>query len=67
MLHQPFPLFTLTLQKSRMPQIQGTKGEAISIHRDCEPLATEEMQYHPVKSGKGKQRGGLFIVQEWHS
>jgi hypothetical protein len=67
MLHQAFPHFTLTLQESRMPQIQGAKGEAIPMNRDCEALATQEMRYHPVKSGKGKQRGEIFIVQECHS
>jgi len=34
---------TLTLQKSRMPQIKGAKGEAVVLYR--EPLATEEMGY----------------------
>jgi hypothetical protein len=27
-------MLTLTLQKLRMPEIQGAKGEAIPIHRD---------------------------------
>jgi len=40
-LHHVF--FTLTLQKSRMPQIQGVKGEAVISYR--EPLTTEEMRY----------------------
>ena len=34
---------TLTLQKSRMLQIQGAKGEAVVIY--CEPLATKKMRY----------------------
>ncbi len=37
-------MFTLTLQKSKMLQIQGAEGEAIVIY--CEPLATLEMR-HP--------------------
>ncbi|MBW2174382.1 MAG: hypothetical protein JRF64_07030 [Deltaproteobacteria bacterium] len=63
---------TLTLQKSRMLQIQGAKGEAIVSY--CEPLATRqrrasagrqipptgEMRYHPAKGGKGKQLGRFF-------
>ena len=49
---------TLTLQKSRMLQIQGAKGEAIVSY--CEPLATQEMRYHPAKGGKGKQLGRFF-------
>jgi hypothetical protein len=31
----------LKLQKSRMPQIQGVKGEAVVLYR--EPLTTQEM------------------------
>jgi hypothetical protein len=37
-------LFTLTLQKSRMPQIEDVKGEAVVLYR--EPLTTQEMRYH---------------------
>ena len=37
-------MFTLTLQKSRMLQIQGGKGEAVVDY--CEPLTTLEMRYH---------------------
>jgi hypothetical protein len=44
-----------------MLQIQGTKGEAIPIHRHCKPLATQEMRYHPAKSGKGKQQADKTI------
>jgi hypothetical protein len=36
-------LITLTLQKSRMPQIQGGEGEAVVCY--CEPLTTQEMGY----------------------
>ena len=36
--------FTLTLQKSRMLQIQGAEGEAIVGY--CEPSATQEIRYH---------------------
>ncbi len=31
------------MQKSRMPQIQGVKGEAVASY--CEPLTTQEMRY----------------------
>jgi hypothetical protein len=34
---------TLTLQKSRMPQILGVEGEAVVLYR--EPSTTQEMQY----------------------
>ena len=34
-------LYTLTLQKSRVLQIRGVKGEAVVIY--CEPLTTKEM------------------------
>jgi hypothetical protein len=37
------PLLTLTLQKSRMPQIQGVKGEAVVVYRKS--LTTQEMGY----------------------
>ncbi len=35
---------TLTLQKSRMPQIQGAEGAAVEVY--CKPLATQKMRYH---------------------
>jgi len=35
--------FTLTLQKSKMLQIQGAEGEAVVIY--CESLATLEMRH----------------------
>jgi hypothetical protein len=38
-----------TLQKSRMPQIRGVKGEAVAIY--CEPLTTKEMGYHRLSHG----------------
>ena len=34
--------FTPTLQKSRIPQIRGIKGEAVALYR--EPLITKEMR-----------------------
>ena len=37
-------VFTLKLQKSRMPQVQGVEGEAVVIYR--EPSTTQEMLYH---------------------
>ncbi len=36
--------YTLIERKSRMPQIQGIKGEAVVVY--CEPLITQEMWYH---------------------
>ena len=41
--------FTSTLQKLRMPQIRGFKGEAVVIY--CEPLTTKEMGYHRLSHG----------------
>jgi hypothetical protein len=35
-------ILTLTLQKSRVLQIQGVKGEAVVLY--CEPLTTKEMR-----------------------
>ncbi len=43
--------FTLLLQKSRMPQIQGIKGKAVVNYR--EPLITPEMWYYRL-SRRGK-------------
>ncbi len=40
---------TLTLQKSKIPQIQGAKGDAIVSY--CEPLGTQEMLYHRLSRG----------------
>jgi len=40
---------TSTLQKSRMPQIRGVKGEAVAIY--CEPLITKEKRYHRLSHG----------------
>jgi hypothetical protein len=34
---------TLTLQKSRMPQVQGVQGEAVVSY--AEPLTTQQMRY----------------------
>jgi len=34
---------TLMLQKSRVLQIRGVKGEAVVLY--CEPLTTKEMRY----------------------
>ncbi len=38
--------FTLTLQKSRMPQIQDVKGEAVVVYR--EPLTSLRQGYGPA-------------------
>ena len=35
---------TLTLQESRMPQIQGVEGEAVVIYRELS--TTQEVRYH---------------------
>ena len=40
---------TSTLQKSRMPQIRGVKGEAVVIY--CELLTTKEMGYPRLSHG----------------
>jgi hypothetical protein len=42
------------LQKLRMPQIQGVRGEALL--RYAEPLTTQEMQHHTAFP-KGKKQG----------
>jgi len=34
----------MTLQKSRMLQMQGVKGEAVVIY--AKPLTTQQMRYH---------------------
>ncbi|MBN1842456.1 MAG: hypothetical protein JW883_09290 [Deltaproteobacteria bacterium] len=36
--------FTLTLQKPRVLQMQGVKGEAVVVYAD--PLTTQQMLYH---------------------
>ena len=46
--------FTLALQKSKMPQIQGIEGEAVVTYR--KPSITKEMRY-PRLSRKGKKHG----------
>jgi len=35
---------TLTLQKSRIPQVQGIKAAAVVVYRKA--LITQEMRYH---------------------
>jgi hypothetical protein len=39
-----YPNFTLTLQKSRIPQVQGIKAAAIVVYRKA--LITQEMRCH---------------------
>jgi hypothetical protein len=34
----------LALQKSRMPQMQGVKGETVVVYAD--PFTTKQMRYH---------------------
>jgi hypothetical protein len=48
------------LQKPRMPQIQGVKGEAVL--RYAGPLRTQEMRYH-TDFPKGKNRA-IFLKLE---
>jgi len=43
-----FAVFTLRLQKPRVPQIQGVKGEAVVVYAD--PLTTPQMLYHQLYS-----------------
>jgi len=45
------------LQKPRMPQIQGVKGEAVL--RYCEPLRTQEMRHHTAFP-RGKKQDRTF-------
>ncbi len=40
----PSRKYTSIERKSRMPQIQGIKGEAVVVY--CEPLITKEIGYH---------------------
>jgi hypothetical protein len=53
---------TSMLQKPRMPQIQGVKGEAVLRH--CEPLRTQEMRHHTAFP-KGKKQGDFSKKQEF--
>jgi len=55
---------SLTLQKSRVLQMQGVKDEAAVIY--AEPLTTQQMRYHPAKCGKGEQPGKYHIVAGLH-
>ena len=52
--------FTLSLQKSRMLQIQGVKGEAVVIYR--EPLRTKEMRYPRLSRRVKKTRQTLRTI-----
>ena len=38
--------YTLTLQKSRMPQIQGIKAVAVVVYRPATAGIIQEMRYH---------------------
>jgi hypothetical protein len=40
---------TLTLQKLRVLQTQGVKGEAVVVYAD--PLRTQQMLYHRLSRG----------------
>jgi hypothetical protein len=51
---------TLTLQKSRMPQVQGVEGEAVVCY--AEPLTTQEMRYHRLSRRVNNMAGfSLFV------
>jgi len=50
------------LQKPRMPQIQGVKGEAVL--RYCEPLRTQEMRHHTAFP-TGKKQGHFLSKQDY--
>ena len=55
---------TLTLQKSRMPQVRGVKGEAVVIY--CEPLATKEMGYYRLsRRVNNTVKKQLFLEITW--
>ena len=47
------------LQKSRMLQILGVKGEAVVTYR--EPLTTKEMRHHPAEAGRVNNMAHLFF------
>jgi hypothetical protein len=58
--HNPGRGFTLTLQKSRMPQVQGVEGEAVVCY--AEPLRTQEMRYHRLSRRVNNMAGfSLFV------
>jgi hypothetical protein len=48
-------VWTLTLQKSRMPQAQGVEGEAVVCY--AEPLTTQEMRYHRLSQRVNNMAG----------
>jgi len=51
---------TLTLRKSRMPQVQGVEGEAVVCYAD--PLTTQEMRYHRLSRRVNNMAGfSLFV------
>jgi len=49
------------LQKPRIPQIQGVKGEAVLGY--CEPLTTQEMRHHTAFP-TGKKQGDFLLIQD---
>jgi hypothetical protein len=49
---------TLTDRKSRMPRIQGIKGDAVVIY--CEPLITKKMGYDRLSQRVDKM--GFFNI-----
>ena len=56
--------FTLTLQKSRMPQVRGVKGEAVVIY--CDPLTTKEMGYYRLsRRVNNTVKKPLFLETTW--
>ena len=60
-------LYTPTLQESRMPKIQGGKGEAIVSY--AEPLTTQEMGYHElsrrVNKMKNRNKSHISLVSSF--
>ena len=62
---QNIAVLPLTLQKSRMPQIQGVKGEAVVIYR--EPLTTQEMRHHRLSRRVNNMAGFSLFVHITHS
>jgi hypothetical protein len=51
---------TLTLQKSRTPQVQGVEGEAVVCY--AEPLTTQDMRYHRLSQRVNNMAGfSLFV------
>jgi hypothetical protein len=67
MLWQTTKEITLTLQKPRVLQMQGVKGEAVVVYAD--PLTTQQMLYHRLSRRVNNMAAFLvfWISLEVHS